>query len=169
MRTPRNGEYRASTGHLLQLGKASNGETRFHLIELLAKKALWKSPQTTQPVANTKDCSPKMYRGPYFWGQHPHNSLNMEKSNWCLHGALTPHSSLLVRECTLQATKRKLWTSTLPQSLLSTICPGYKIGWGNDATELVREAKHGLIWLKTTPQEGIDDQHYLDSQEPETR
>lgn len=47
MKTPRNGEYRVSTRHLLSPGKASSGGTKLHSTELWTKEVPWKSPNNS--------------------------------------------------------------------------------------------------------------------------
>ena len=42
MRSPSNGGDRVPTGHLLSPNEAFHSGTELHLIELLAKEALWK-------------------------------------------------------------------------------------------------------------------------------
>lgn len=57
--------------------------------------------------------------GPHCQGQHPHNSLKMEMSV-VLVPTRSPHSYILVslvREGTLQATEREMWTPSQPQNL----------------------------------------------------
>lgn len=70
----------------------------------------WSSvnPQTIQNIAKTS-CSPT--NGQYDsivhgGGKHSYKSLNMEKSNWCLHGS-SAHISLVL-EGTLHITKREM-------------------------------------------------------------
>lgn len=55
MRTPINGGYGISSGHILQPGKATIGGTGLHSLYLLAK-GFHGNLQTIQAVAKTKDC-----------------------------------------------------------------------------------------------------------------
>lgn len=44
IRTPSSKVHGGLTGHLLEPGKTPSSRTGFHLVELLVKEVLWKSP-----------------------------------------------------------------------------------------------------------------------------
>lgn len=46
--------------------------------------------RTTQAVTQTEGYSLKSGSGPHCWRKQPHNSLNVERSNWSLYGAFFP-------------------------------------------------------------------------------
>lgn len=106
MRTSSNGEYKASTGHLLQPGEASSGGTGLHSIELLANG----NSRTAQPVLKTKFCSLQT--------EHMNTSLRTTHTEITEHGEvkLMPTWNTLLCSCHL-GIGGETWTPIQLQNL----------------------------------------------------
>ena len=85
MKSPNN-EETVPTSHLLSPNEASS--IGLQLMELLAKR-VHGNLQTAQTVENTIGCSLQTDSQAPLLKTNVHNSLTMEKSSWCLHGAFT--------------------------------------------------------------------------------
>lgn len=110
MRTPSKRGYIVSTDHLLQPGKTFNGGTRLYSSELLTKDDRWKTTNPRQTLRQEVALH-KLTAGTYCHRKHAHMSLNMGKSNWCTHEALTPMcSSLLCRKALCSLPNRNVDT-----------------------------------------------------------
>lgn len=78
MKTPGNGEYGVSIGHLLLPGEASSGGTEVHSVESLAKRS-HVIPQITQAVAKTMCSTPQTKSRAPLPRITLHHPLNIEK------------------------------------------------------------------------------------------
>lgn len=130
--------------NLLKPGKASNVSTRLHLVELLAKGVLWRSPPPKKPSL--------MLGQRVTLHRHQVPTVKVKKSSqliecgefnlvpaWSLHPYVLVY---FVQEETLLATK--MWISTQPQNLWLIICPACKMWWNSGGKELVGVANKCL-------------------------
>lgn len=115
--------------------QGSSGGTDLHSVELLAAWVPWRS-LTTLVMIEHRSSLQKLINGPNCWGQHPHTSLNIDRTNWWLHGALSPTLYFL---CpwkvlySLQKEKLGQWVSHKTvnlQPILPWRCAGATENWG---------------------------------------
>ena len=98
MRIPNNGGYRISITCFSKPGKVYSSRTGWHAIKFLTNGVHMNIRQTTQPAAKQTFAFWKMAARLHCWGQHPHNSKNMDKLSCCLYGSFIPISSMFGAE-----------------------------------------------------------------------
>lgn len=89
MRSPNNKGDGTPIDHLLSTNEGSGPGTGIHPIELPAKGS-HENPQTTQDITKIISCLPQTGSRNHCCRKHPHYSLNIERSSWCLHRTSTP-------------------------------------------------------------------------------
>lgn len=106
-----------ATRHVLQPDQAHSFGAMFHLVLLLVNGVPQRF-QTTQADSKTEGCSPKTNNKSPTVKENFHTTCQNWKSQVSICMEPSPlYSSLLVREGTLQITKRETWTSIQPQNL----------------------------------------------------
>jgi hypothetical protein len=132
-------------------------------------KIFQENTQRTSIDAKIIDCIPQSVR-PSSWRQYLHNSSNMEKLTWCLHGISSICACILYIWGTLHSTMGKTWTpkpATNPSIYNDVLLA--RSAWAMVAQWVWEKPTNVWFGLRPTHQDGTQIQHRLGDKGPETR